>query len=259
MRRGFALTGTTAVVVGLVLGAGSAATAMQDVPETGTTGRLVLSSAPYPAQFVLTPGEPAHWRVDARLEDAVRAELEVELHSAGALTEHPRGLRLDVRSCTDPWQDGPGAPTCGAGERAVATHAGTSTGGPGTGPRFTLDPLVAGAPEHLLVSLAVEDSAAASADETLMGLTNEVGLGLRAVAIDDVPVPSPSAPPSAPPGAPGAPGSGAPPVVAAPPGQLPRTGADPVLLALAAAAALALGAGLLGAARRPAPPTPRRG
>jgi LPXTG-motif cell wall-anchored protein len=253
MRRGFALTGTTAVVVGLVLGAGSAATAMQDVPETGTTGRLVLSSAPYPAQFVLTPGEPAHWRVDARLEDAVRAELEVEVHSAGALTEHPRGLRLVVRSCADPWQDGAGAPVCGAGERAVAAHAGTSTEGPGTGPRFTLDPLVPGAPEHLLVSLAVEDSAAASADETLMGLTNEVGLGLRAVAIDDVPVPS------TPPRAPGAPGDGGPPVVVAPADRLPRTGADPVLLALAAAAALALGAGLLGAARRPAPSTPRRG
>ena len=255
MRRGFALTGTTAVVVGLVLGAGSAATAMQDVPETGATGRLVLSSAPYPAQFVLAPGEPAHWRVDARLEDAARAELEVELHSAGALTEHPRGLVLVVRSCDAPWQDGAGAPTCGAGERAVATHAGTSTAGPGTGPRFELDPIAPGAPEHLLVSLAVEDSPAASADETLMGQTNEVGLGLRAVAIDDVPVPSPSGPP----GAPGAPGAGAPPVVAGQSGRLPRTGADPVLLALAAAAALALGAGLLGAARRPAPPTLRRG
>ncbi|KSW30188.1 hypothetical protein [Cellulomonas sp. B6] len=256
MRRGFALTGTTAVVVGVVLGAGSAATAMQDVPETGTTGRLVLSSSHSPAQFVLAPGEPAHWRVDARLEDASRAELEVEVHSKGDVAEHPRGLWLDVRRCDVPWQESPGTPTCAAGERAITRLApGASTADPGAGPLFALDPVVAGSPEHLLVSLGVEDSPEAAADETLMGLDNAVGLGLRAVAIDDVPVPTPSA--SAP--APGAPGTGAPPVAGGPGGRLPRTGDDPVLLALAAAASLGLGAGLLRAARRPAPSTSRRG
>jgi hypothetical protein len=55
-------------------------------------------------------------------------------------------------------------------------------------PTFELRPLRADRPEHLLVTLAVEDSAAAMADESLMGLTGSMGLGLTATAIDDRPI-----------------------------------------------------------------------
>ena len=88
-------------------------------------------------------------------------------------------------------------------------------------PTFDLDPLAADAPTYLLLSLAVEDSAEAAADESLMGLTGDMAVGLTAVALDDIPVP---------PTRPGA--------------MLPPTGADfTALLAMAALAAGALGLG----------------
>ena len=186
------LLSLAALATGSLFLADAARAAFIDVPPTGEAGRLVLAADPYPAEFVdISPGEPAYWLVDARLEDATRATLRLELRKDGAVARHPRGIVMTVERCTDPWSDvvqgAPTPPRCARGEAsiAVATPADDYSA---ASPVFDLEPLTAGAPEHLLVVLAVEDSAAARADDSLMGLTGTMGVGLTATAIDDVPI-----------------------------------------------------------------------
>ncbi|WP_396655303.1 hypothetical protein [Microbacterium sp.] len=203
------------VVAGVLL-ADSARAAFVDVPETGAPGRLVLSSDPYPAEFLsLAPGEPAHWLVNARLEDASRAELSLELRKSGELAEHPRGLRMTVQTCDVPWSED-AVPVC-AGSARTVTVAAPEDDYATTSPVFALEPLAAGTPRHLMVTLALASDPGAAADESLMGLRGDMALGLTAVTIDDVPV---------------GPGGG----------ELPVTGPSP----LALLAAVALGLGLVG-------------
>lgn len=210
---------------GIALSEGASA-ALIDVPVTGTQGRLVLSSDPYPAEFLdLSPGEPRFWEVAARLEDAATATLSLELRKAGELVDHPRGLSMTVDACTVPWTDPTTAPACSTGAERI-TVATPADDRESSSPRFSLDPLTADAPTYLLVTLAVEDSAVARADRTLMGLTGDMAVGLTAVALDDMPVPQPRTPGAA----------------------LPATGADAI--ALLAVAALAAGLLGLGAALR---------
>lgn len=212
-----------AVASAALLGAGAlllghaANAALIDVPSTGAPGRLVVAAEPYPAQFLhLSPGDPSYWQVAARLENAERATLSVQLRKDGALVQHPRGLVMTVTACDAPWTGLDTDPICPAGAREVAV--GTPADDWATSsPTFVLRPLTPAAPEYLLVSLAVADSPAARADTTLMGLFGDMGVGLTAVAMDGVPV---------------GPGGG----------DLPATGFDPT--AIAAVAALA--AGLLG-------------
>lgn len=211
------------MVAGGMLLAAKANAALIDVPPTGAPGRLVLSSEPYPAEFLdISPGEAAFWQVGARLEDASRASLALELRKEGELVEHPRGLTMSVAVCDVPWSSLDTAPICTSGERAVAvaTPADDFTA---SSPVFELRPLTPTSPEYLLVTLSVDDDAAARADTTLMGLTGRMGVGLTAVAMDR---------PADTPGA----------------GGLAVTGADAgMLLAVAAIAAGLLG---LGAALR---------
>jgi hypothetical protein len=208
--------------LGAVVLAGAASAALIDVPETGQPGRLILSSDPYPAEFLdLSPGEPGYWQVAARIEDADSATLALQLQKDGDLIEHPRGLTMTVDACTTEWTGLTSTPACASGAQRV-TAATPAEDYSQTSPSFDLAAIQSGAPRYLLVTLAVEDSATAMADGTLMGLTGDMGVGLTATAFDDVPVN---------PDAPGTPG-----------GSLPRTGFD----ASALAAAAALAAGLLG-------------
>ncbi|OYC95716.1 hypothetical protein [Microbacterium sp. Yaish 1] len=214
------------LVMGTVLLAGAAAAALVAVPETGAPGRLVLASDPYPVDFTdLSPGDPYAWQVQARLEDASSATLALELRKDGDLVAHPRGLEVTVQSCAKEWTGLPDAPVCASGADllTVATPAHDYRS---SSPTFDLPALAADAPVSLLVTLAVEDSAEARADTTLMGLTGRIGVGLTAVAIDDVVPPVPPSP---------APVTGLP--------GLPATGGDPSALA----AVLALAGGLLAA------------
>lgn len=177
-----------ALAVGGLMLAGAAHAALIDVPPTGTPGRLVLSSDPYPAEFLeLSPGEPGYWEVGARLEDATRATLSLELRKSGQLVEHPRGLTMTVDLCSVEWTGLDSAPVCATGAQriAVATPADDYTT---SSPTFELEPLRSDRPEYLLVTLAVEDSAEAMADTSLMGLTGDMAVGLTATAFDDVPV-----------------------------------------------------------------------
>jgi len=182
------LASLVALTAGSVFLADAANAAFVDVPETGTPGHLVLSADPYPAQFLdISPGDPAYWQVAARLDDATSATLTLELRKDGAVTRHPRGITMTVDRCSVEWTDAGTAPACADGfaRIVVATPAddyATSS------PTFDLRPLRAGSPEYLLVTLAVEDSPAAMADQTLMGLTGNMGLGLTATAIDSKPI-----------------------------------------------------------------------
>lgn len=209
----FALIGAGGVFV-----ADAARAAFVDVPPTGSPGRLVLSSDPYPAEFLdLSPGDPAFWQIQARLEDATRATLALELRKSGPLAEVPRGLAMQVDVCDDPWAGVPDQPVCAGGGRSV-TVATPSDDYATMSPSFELRPLTPSAPQYLLVTLSVEDSEAARADTSLMGLRGRMGVGLTAMSVDDVPV--------------------------RPPGRLPATGFDPTaLLGVGAIAAGLLGMG----------------
>ena len=67
------LASVAALAVGSLVLADAATAAFVDVPETGAPGHLVLA-ADDPAEFLdISPGDPAYWQVDARLENATRA------------------------------------------------------------------------------------------------------------------------------------------------------------------------------------------
>lgn len=209
----FALIGAGGVFL-----ADAARAAFVDVPSTGTPGRLVLSSDPYPAEFLdLSPGDPAYWQIQARLEDATRATLAIELRKSGPLTQTPRGLVMQVDVCDAPWAATSDRPVCAGGGRSV-TVATPSDDYATTSPSFELRPLTPSAPQYLLVTLSVDDSETAREDTSLMGLRGQMGVGLTAMSVDDVPV--------------------------RPPGRLPATGFDPTaLLGVGALAAGLLGMG----------------
>ena len=163
----------------LIAAPSAAVAAPTELPESSADGFLVLASDPYPAVFrSLSPGEPAYWFVDARLTDATTSTLTLEVEAEGALIEHPRGLQIEVRTCTAAWDRRDTVPTCPGAEELVIQE-GPATGGVHT-PVFDLAPLAIGAPRHLLVTLAVEDSPAARSDHMLMGLTGDIALGLTA-------------------------------------------------------------------------------
>ena len=131
---------------------------------------------------------------------------------------------MTVDRCSVAWTDPQDRPHLPRGLRADRQGQRPPTTTRPRAPTFTLQPLTAGSPEHLLVTLAVEDSAAAMADDSLMGLTGSMGVGLTATAIDDRPI------------TPATPGRG----------NLANTGVDGGLQAMLAFGALT--AGLLGLA-----------
>jgi len=223
LRRNLAAPVTAVLSLVLLVGGGliagtAARAAFVDVPPTGHPGRLVLSSDPYPAEFLdLSPGDPSYWQVAARLEDAVGATLSVELRKSGALVSRPRGLEMTVDECDVPWSGLGDVPVCDGTVSPIAV-AMPSDDYETSSPTFQLGSRAASAPTFLLVTLAVEDSAAARADASLMGLVGTMGVGLTAVAVDP----------------PAGPSHGG--------GSLPATGADMSLWV----AVVSMAAGLLG-------------
>lgn len=165
----------------------SSQAAFIDLPVTGTPGRLVLAADQARLEVEgLSPGEAEYLQVEARLEDADRAALSVELRKAGDLVDHPRGLRMTLQWCDAPWSGLPARPSCASGSRLVAS-ATPNDDYASNSPVFELPDLAATAPVHLLVELALEDSEAARADASLHGLTADVAAGMTAVSIDGEP------------------------------------------------------------------------
>jgi hypothetical protein len=229
-----------ALVGGLGLIGTRASAALVGVPENGTPGYLSLSSDWTTAMLDVSPGAPGHWLIDARLRDADVARLAVEVRAGGELADLDAGVVVRLDRCDDAWIPAPDpagphtAPRCAGGSAPVldATPLHDLRAG---GPRTALPDIAASAGEHLLLTASVDDARAG--DESVMGRTGTLAVGLTAMGSD--PVSAPAAATAAPP----------------PRGILPRTGAavDVVALALAAAGALALGLLLRrpGSRRRP--------
>lgn len=216
---------------GATLLATSAQAAYQEVPETGTPGHLVLLSDPYPAAFLdLEPGVVRYWQVAATIEGADEASLVLELRKEGALVDHPDGLVVSIERCDTAWTGvAEGDPQCASGRTAVA-RATPDDDFAASSPVFDLEGVDSDG-THLLVALGLAGTD--TGDESLMGLTGDVGLGLTAAA-DDRAVPVPQDPP-------------------APPIGLPVTGADPIGLILAALGAMGLGVALVASRTRRSP------
>ncbi|RWZ46199.1 hypothetical protein ELQ90_15625 [Labedella phragmitis] len=238
-------TGSAAVgslVCGVVLLSGSAHAALQEVPENGAPGRLVLSSDPYPAQLdALSPGVIRYWEVTATIEGASDASLVLEIWKDGDLVEHPDGLVATVERCDVAWTGVPDSPHCASGWEVV-TDARPSDDYSTVSPVFDLHGVDPVDGTHLLLGFGLEPTDAG--DESLMGLSAEIGLGLTAAA-DDPDGPGQPSAPDRPSGIPAADAPTHP--IATSTGDLPVTGADVIGLALFALGAIGLGAIGLGA------------
>lgn len=219
-RRAAVVVSAGVLVCGATLLASSAHADYREVPETGTEGRLVLLSDPYPVRFDdLSPGETHYWQVAATIQGAPTASLVLEVRKSGELVEHPGGLVVAIERCDTAWTGvEAGDPQCSGG-RAPVTRATPTEDYALTSPVFDLDGVDERDGTHLLVALGLETDD--TGDETLMGLEGDIALGLTAAADDPAQPPTPGVP--------------------VPPPALPVTGADPLGLLLAALGAVGLG------------------
>lgn len=172
---------------GVLLGQASAAMSVE-TSASDLTGRVILSADSSPSDLLeLGPGDPAHWEVTARLEDAAAATVALELRRSGEVIDVPRGLQVTVASCSQEWTQAGASPTCEPGEDRV-TLAPPPEAKAGATPVFDIAAEPAGTPAHLLVTLAIDPSTGRAAAERLADLGDQLALGLTPVAVDGVPV-----------------------------------------------------------------------
>lgn len=213
LRRAAVATAAGALAVGGALLGTAPASAADPV------GDLTLAVVIAPTTTLLSPGAPIQYELEATLSGAPSGTFTVMMEKSGPLAAHPRGLTVQVDLCTQTWQGVGSGATCPSG----AEHA--FTAGPAddytTGsPEFTLADLTATQPRYILVTLSVEDSPAAMADHSLMGI--DAAYDVAFTAAGD--------------------GTTGPAVIDLPSGDLPSTGIDPTGLR---AALLISGASLL--------------
>lgn len=267
-----AVLGASAGVGILAVTAGGlqpASGALEDVPETGQDGYLVLRADPYPAHFTgLAPGDRATWTIETRLEDVPAGNLSLRLMGSGDLVDHTDGIRISVRSCTEPFATTkpealcPGEETrlvettrladvgdpVGPGPDDGALASGADAGDPGAASgTWTLADLESGSPRYVMVTMGLP--AEASWDDSLQGLTGDVGVGLYASGAsagpdagpDTDPEPDPGTDPDADSGADGIPEAQTP---------MPRTGTVGLQVLAVAAGLVLVGVALAAWARR---------
>lgn len=176
-----------AVACIVVLVAGIPAT-HTEIVDDGAPGLLVLETAPAPFEAEFEPGDRGSLTVSASLDAPGPASLTVAVSGSGPLAEHPEGLRLELRECTDPWtMPGAGDAVCPGTESVVVPEAALGLLPGDTRDLGTLRP---GTPRHLLATVSLPDSVPGS----LMGERGE--FVLRFEAAGDVEV-SGSTPPGA--------------------------------------------------------------
>lgn len=187
---------------------------------------------------------------------------------SGALVAHTDGIRISVRSCTEPFATTKPESICpGEEARLVETTQLAEVGDPvGQGPdggaqgssagsgdpgaasgTWTLADLESGSPRYVMVTMGLP--AEASWDDSLQGLTGDVGVGLYASGAAAGPVSGPDADPDPAPGtdpdadsdADGIPGAQTP---------MPRTGTVGLLFLAVAAGLVLVGVTLAAWARR---------
>ncbi|MEW1979581.1 hypothetical protein AB0333_01455 [Citricoccus sp. NPDC079358] len=271
-RRCLAVLGAGAGVGILAVTAGGlppASGALQDVPETGQDGYLVLRADPYPAYFTgLTPGDRVAWTIETRLENEPAGNLSLRLMGSGDLVDHTHGIRISVRSCTEPFATTKPEALCpGEEARLVEATRLADVGDPvGRGPdggaqgigadasdhgaasgTWTLADLESGSPRYVMVTMGLPSEA--SWDDSLQGLTGDVGVGLYASGAaagpdsgpDAAPDPAPGTDPDADSDTDGILGTQTP---------MPRTGTVGILFLAVAAGLVLVGVALAAWARR---------
>lgn len=177
------------LVVAVVLGAlgtvsaGGSASAVSwvPVPETGARGGLVLErdDSRTGSLAVLSPGEPVRWQIRTAVDHHADTVLDLELRKDGDLAAAPRGLEITVSACDQVWTDIEAAPGCpGAAEHV--TWAAPRHDYRENSPTFRIPDTRGDSEVFLLVELALPATAEAAADESLMGLTASVAIGVTA-------------------------------------------------------------------------------
>lgn len=221
--------GTTVVALSvLLLGAGAALTAsratavFQSLAENGHPGYLVLGlDSSTPLWATLSPGQSAHWLVQAALHDTDIGDLELELEVRDALPE-ASGLAAEVTACDGSFDLGGAQPSCHSGLQVVMPSTDIALFAPNSG-RFSLPELRHDAPRQLLVTLSLP----ATADPTVVEGQQLARVGLGVHVRGETPdVEQPAEP------------------------ELPLTGSDLLPLGMLAVGLLGVGIGVLLRRRR---------
>jgi hypothetical protein len=172
------------IVLGVVLAAQAdvlTARPLVEVRVDGVDPALVVTSDWSASSLKeLAPGTPAYWLVDAWVVGVEGARLTLEIRKDGELMEVPHGVTLTVERCGEPWVDVPEAPACPESQALVAV-AEPEDDLSAQSPSFWIDTVDTRQPSYVLVTMALADTPEARADESLMGLTGMLGLGITAV------------------------------------------------------------------------------
>jgi hypothetical protein len=167
----------------------ASATVWHPVPETGAPGGLTLDTDRSRLDIPdLAPGQPAFWQVHTRVDRDGTVRLNLDIRKNGDLVTHPRGLQVTVTACDEEWQEMRSAPRCADPHPVVRTSP-TSPGGHTT---LSVPHSRADGETFLLVEFSLPDTAAAASDESLMGLTATVGIGITATIDSPADVPTPN-------------------------------------------------------------------
>ncbi|WP_104135748.1 hypothetical protein [Cryobacterium sp. Y62] len=181
-RRGLlavALVAAVAVVSGLGLLSVRAVAVIQTVTTVSQPGILELtSSLPHDVVLNLTPGKPVYWQIGAAVTQGLTGSLVLEIRKSGDLAINARGLNVVIDRCSEPWTNLETTPSC-TNEREhvlVATPLDDNSSVSGF---YDLAGISEARGKYLLVALSL-NVAPETADNDLMGLSGEVGIGLTA-------------------------------------------------------------------------------
>lgn len=179
MKRVGSVTGVVMLVLGALLGVTSAWAQLESVPSTGRPGYLELAADPYPAQFKVAPTQDGHWLIEARLADAERSTLTMQLDGEGDLVSHPEGLEIKVSSCATAYEvtnADMSTATCPRGfQEVVPPSRLADLTAFGDGRQWQLADLEADSPRQFLVTLSLPE--ATNSREAIVG---RIGVGFHA-------------------------------------------------------------------------------
>jgi hypothetical protein len=163
--------------IGILSTTAAAATVWHPAPETGAPGGLTLDTDRSRLHIPdLAPGQPAFWQVHTRVDRNGTVQLDLDVRKDGDLVTHPQGLQIAVTACDEEWQEMHSTPQCAAPHPIV--HSSPTS--PAGNTALTVPHPRADGETFLLVEFSLPDTAAAASDESLMGLTATVGIGVTA-------------------------------------------------------------------------------
>jgi hypothetical protein len=221
-----AVIATSALVSGLSLFSLRAVAVVNTVTIVQQPGILKLTSnLPHNEVLDLAPGHPVYWQIGADLTQDLTGSLVLEIRKTGDLATNAHGLIVAIERCSDPWLNLKSTPSCGKEQHpvVVATPVDDNSSNSAV---FDLAGITEAHGKYLLVTLSL-NAPANVADEDLMSLTGDVGIGLTAAGDG-----FPSGPGNAVPGA----------LPADSRATLAMTGIDALALFLVAVGVLGLGA-----------------